>query len=313
MSTAFVFGPLSSMLRPEDRGRYRDREEVQARFAAAATILREQRGVEICFNDLLAKPSAELCARAHMNLTAALVICLQLGVVDRLRQLLPRPAWVVGCSLGDVARTISAGACTFETALHVVTRSLSEVEAADQIGSNVAVMTTPRHPFTTDDLAWFEGAGLTVSQLSDRLLNVAGLSAGLQQLRVIAQRRYWRIFHLLDFPLHSQHVARYSAQAQRLIRQVPFSAPAAGTRVYSSVLQREVVEPDDLRQEFLSSLVLPHHWKAAANDLVENHGVTRFVNIGPCRTLSRLLEEQGHGVVEADALFGCKAPAALTA
>jgi hypothetical protein len=43
-------------------------------------------------------------------------------------------------------------------------------------------------------------------------------------------------------------------------------------------------------------------------DLVENHGVTRFVNIGPCRSLSMLLEEMGHEVLEADQVIDRSGP-----
>jgi [acyl-carrier-protein] S-malonyltransferase len=303
MSTAFVFGPLSSMLRPEDRSRYRHLEEVQARFASGAVILGKSRRVQLSFDELLDQPSAVLCARAHLNFAAALVIAIQLGVVDRLQKLLPRPAWVAGVSLGDVARTVSAGVCSFESALDVVTRGLAEVERADQVGGTLVVMTTSRHPFTAEDFAWFAGADLTVSQLSERFLNVAGLSSGLQLLQDRAARRRWRIFPLLDFPLHSRHAACHTLEAQELIGRLPLGKPAPGIRVYSSLLQREVEQPDDFRQEFLGSIVQPYNWKATVKDLVEYHAVTRFVNIGPCRSLSILLEEMGHHVLEADELI----------
>jgi [acyl-carrier-protein] S-malonyltransferase len=304
MSTAFVFGPLSSMLRPEDRCRYRHLEEVRARFHRAAAILGNGGGLRMSFDELLDQPSAELCARAHLNFAAALVIAIQLGVVDRLQRLLPRPAWVTGISLGDVARTVSAGVCSFELALSAATLGLAEVERADQVGATVVVMTTSRHPFTTEDFAWFASADLVVSQLSDRFLNVAGLNSGLQLLQDRAERRRWRIFPLLDFPLHSHHAACHTAKAREIISRLPVGKPAAGIRVYSSVFQKEVGEPDDFRQEFLGSIVHPYNWKAAVNDLVETHGVTRFVNIGPCRTLSKLLEELGHDVLEADEIIG---------
>lgn len=306
MGTAFVFGPLSSMLRSEDRCRYRHLDEVQARFTGAAGIIGQRHGLRVCFDDLLDKPSAALCGRAHLNFTAALVISLQLGVVDRLQKFLPKPGWVVGCSLGDVARTVYAGACTFETALHLIMLTLNEVEQADQIGNNVVVMATSRNPFTAQDLVWLNAADLAVSQLSDQLLNVAGLCSGLELLKNKAQERHWKIFPLLDFPLHSRHVAHYTAKAHELIHRVSLGALASGIRVYSSVLQREIKDSEEFREEFLSSLVRPNHWKATVNDLVENQGVTSFVNIGPCRTLSKILRDMGQPVLEADELIGQK-------
>jgi len=303
MSTAFVFAPLSSLLRPEDRLRYRHLEEVQARFRSAAEILHATHGVRVGLDGLLDQPTPLLCARGQISLTAALVIAVQLGVVDRLQKFLPKPVWVVGCSLGDVARTVSAGACAFETALQVAMMSLFEAEEADRIGGTVVVMAPPRHPVTTEDLDWFTSNDITVSQLSARLLNVSGLTGSLGLLNDVAQERHWRIFPLLDFPLHSHHVACYAEKAQAMIRQVPFEAPAPGIRVYSSVLKREVKQPEDFREEFLGSLVLPHNWQETVNELIENHGVTSFVNIGPCRSLSRLLREEGQSVLEADDLI----------
>jgi [acyl-carrier-protein] S-malonyltransferase len=181
--------------------------------------------------------------------------------------------------------------------------SLNDVVGADQVGSTVVVMTTPRHAFTAEDYAWFAAEDLTVSRLSHRLLNVAGLNASVQLLKAKAQERHWRVFPLLDFPLHSHHVSGHTQKAFEMIRQVPFNAPASGIRVYSSVLKRELKEPDDFREEFLGSLVLPHNWQETVDDLVQNHEVSRFVNIGPCRTLSKLLKETGRQVVEAQELI----------
>jgi len=303
VSTAFVFAPLSSVLRPQDRFRYRCLEEVQARFAQAEGILKEYRGLQVHFDSLLDQPTAQLCARAHVNLTAGLIIAMQMGVVDRLGKSLAKPAWVVGCSLGDVARTVTAGVCTFDTALHVAMMSIADVEQAEPIGGNVVVMTTSRRPIDADDLAWFKDVDLAVSQLSDRLLNVAGLVRPLQLLRERAAQRHWRVSSLFDFPLHSRHVAEFAHNAKELIPLLPLQAPDSGIRVYSSVLNREMKQLQDFREEFVSWLLRPHNWMETVRDLVENHGIRQFVNIGPCRTLSRVLIEMGQDVVESDHLI----------
>ena len=148
VSTAYAFAPLSGVMRPEDRSRFRHLAEVQARFERAESILRERCGIRIHLNELLDQSTADLCDRAGLNHTATLFIALQMGVVDRLAKILPRPQWVVGCSLGDVARTVAAGFCAFEDALTIAAFSLRVIEMADESGGNVMVMATPRHPFT---------------------------------------------------------------------------------------------------------------------------------------------------------------------
>ncbi len=312
MSVAYTFAPLSSMMRAEDRLRYRHLDLVQARFARAEEVLRERRGIEVCLDQLLDQSTSDLCDRSGINYTAAAIIAMQLGVVDRLAKFLPKPDWVVGCSLGDVARTICAGAGDFETALIIATMSLDELERAESIGGNVIVITTPRRPFSPGDLAWMDGLDLAVSRLSDRVLNVAGRRADLQTLREQSHAHRWKVLPLLDFPLHSRHAACYMQQASELLSQAEFSAPEPEIRVYSSVLGREIRRPEEFRDEFVASLVQPHDWQDSVNDLVENHGVTSFVNIGPCRTLARLLQESGRDVWEADDLIEQELVGSLT-
>jgi len=188
MTTAYAFAPLSSMTRPEDRFRYRPWREVQERFTRAESIAHEDGGSPVRLDELLDQSTSKLYEPAQINYAAALIISMQLGVVDRLSKLLPKPDWVVGCSLGDMARTVCAGACTFETALPVAMFSLRAVGRAERIGGTVVVMSAPRRPFSAEDLAWMESRDLTVSRLSPRMLNVAGLAESIEALKDKAQK-----------------------------------------------------------------------------------------------------------------------------
>lgn len=303
MTTAFAFAPLSSVLRHEDRQRYRHLEEVQARFRRAEEFLREAMAVQVDFDELLDQPTDDLRQNDVVNRTAAAVVAMQLGVADRLQKIFGAPQWVVGSSLGDFARTVCAGACSFESALRLCMLSIDDVEGASQLGANVVAMTSARYPFTPEDFEWFQSIGLAVSEFSESLLDVAGPFDAIDQLNSKARERHWRIFHLIDVPLHSPYLAGCTEQARAVICALPFQPPPNGTRIYSSLLGHELNEPGELRDEFVQSLLKPHNWKQSATDLTANHGVKTFINIGPCRTLFRLLKQMGHEVLDAAELI----------
>jgi [acyl-carrier-protein] S-malonyltransferase len=302
MSTAFAFAPLTAFLRPQDRLRYRDLPEVRQRLNTAEAVFRACRGADVCFDDLLQQPTSSHYDPARIDITATLISAVQLGVVDCLQKFYPRPAWVVGCSLGDVARAACAGVCEAETGLRIALQ-ICDLKGADRIGRNIVIMTTARRPFTKDDLAWIASLNLTFSQLTPTVLNASGAFDDVDRLRQDARQKHWRTFHLADFPVHSPHLAAYSDDARQMLKQLPLQPPARGIRVYSSLLKREIICVEDFAEELVRGVTEPHSWPDSVTDLVTHHGVTTFVNIGPCRTLSHALRRMKQPVLEADDLL----------
>lgn len=291
MQTAFVLPGLNSLLNPKARLRFLDIPEVQARLRLAEDIIQKQHGRTLDFNALLRLPTQQVYSRPLISDSAMGIVALQVGIADALIKRAGTPAWVVGCSLGDLARTVIARCCSFETALGIPLIAPQNEAGADQVGSTVAVMAPAARPFSSEELSWISDLGVDTCRLSHKLLNVSGRFADIDRLFALARKAGWKVLPLLDYPVHSRYLSPYKEILVNRLRSVRFEAPSSGVRVFSTLLVKEIQASDELRFEMENSLVLPHHWHESIDVLVNRHEVTRFVNLGPCQTLSKLLRQ----------------------
>lgn len=301
--TAFAMPGLNSLLNPRARTRFSEWPEVRSRVERVREVLRDERDRAGKFDSLESLSTKKLYDRDHVSLTAAWIVAIQVGVAERVRSAIGAPSWVIGCSLGDVARTVLAGCCSFEDALRIPLSSPQREAGIDRIGRNVAVLAPSSRHFDERDLRDLEACGIEACPLSPRMLNVSGRFEDLPGLEKLATERRWKLLPLLDYPVHSRYLERIVPRIARELEPLRFEDPGPGTRVYSTLLRREILSAEELRPELERNLVLTHHWHVSARRLVDHHGVRRFVNIGPCRTLSKLLAGLGFEVVEPEELI----------
>src|SRR5438309_12013612 len=118
--SAFLFPGMNSLLNQADRFRYLGLQEVQVRLDQAEQILRDRSRLRVPLRRLLEKPTQEIYSLENVPFTTSLICSIQLGIADRLTKILPAPDWVVGCSLGDLARSIYVGSIQFELILEFI-------------------------------------------------------------------------------------------------------------------------------------------------------------------------------------------------
>lgn len=290
MKTAFVLPGLNSLLNPKARTRFLGLPEVQSRLKMTEELMKG-RGRTVDLNQLLNLPTEQLYSRQYVGSAAAAIVSLQMGVADRLIRSMGQPEWVIGCSLGDLARSVIAGCCSFESALSLPLIGIEEAVGVDQIGPNLAVLTPGSHPFTDADIARIEALGIDVSYLSPKLLNISGTFADIRRFEKMAADSKWKILRLIDYPVHSRHLVGYLRAFTKQIRSVPMTAPRASTKVFSTLLRKPVTNSDELHFEMENNLVRPVQWHPSVKRLIEDHEVKNFVNIGPCQTLTKLLKQ----------------------
>lgn len=289
--TAFVVPGLNSLLHPESRVRFERLPRVRERLRDSEAVLAEEHGIKASLRETLRLPTRFLFSRENVHLAAVATLAVQVGVAESIIEKTGPPGCVVGCSLGDVTRAMIAGACDLSSAIRILRLVRNEALPPAAAGSNAALIARESSPFSGEDLRWLDANEVDASQLSPRLLNVSGSPAGLALLRSRAWSRRWKLVALMDYPVHSRQLLLWTPAILEGADRIPISDSSPGVRVWSTQLVREISREYEFREELDRSLVSPHHWHRSALELIDGRGVGKFVNLGPCRTLSRLIRE----------------------
>jgi [acyl-carrier-protein] S-malonyltransferase len=300
---AFIFPGLNGLLRRADRNRFLPLPEVQERFRQAEAVLSSRLGHSEPLMALLEKSTEEIYSIKNISLAAVIICAIQTGVTDRLKTMGIQPAWVMGCSLGDLARAVFAGAYRFEDAVYNHVHFTRGIEGIESIGRNIGVASSVSRPFDDGDYAWFDEIAVDVSRLTPRFLNVGGRHAELSLVEARAREKGWHVMPILEYPAHSRYILPFVDRVSNEFENVQVRVPQIP--IFSSFSGKPLTDPVEIRKEFLLSITQTIHWHHAVTTLVREHGITEFVNIGPCRSLSRMMGDipGSVGVVEADALI----------
>ncbi len=303
MITAYMFPGLNGLLRHSDRLRFSALPETQVRLRRAEEVLQSRCGLVMSLDEFLAQETSVIYSVSNISIAAVAICCLQMGIVDSLSKLGHEPHWLIGCSLGDLARSITAESYSFEDAIANHVKFTKKIGGIDKIGGNIGVATKINTVFLDSDFKWFEDLGADVSRLTPRFLNIGAKFEQLALIQEQAKLRGWATMSILEYPAHSRYILPFVEAVRADFESVKISDPQIP--MFSSLSCRQLSDPDIIREEFLLSITKTIHWHKAIEKLVSHHGVGRFINIGPCTSLSRMMRdiEVDVEVVEASRLL----------
>ncbi|WP_413575228.1 acyltransferase domain-containing protein [Bdellovibrio sp. HCB290] len=290
MAVAYIFPGLNALIRKSDRNRFSHLPEVQNYFLKAEEIIAARFEKKISFKEFLELPTEEIYSIKNISLAAVAICCIQTGVAERLRDKLGQsPDWVMGCSLGDLARAVFAGAYSFEDAIFNHIWFTQRIDGIDQIGRNIGVLAPKSEKFEEQDYAWFAETQVDVSCLTPRFLNVGGRYEDLKKVEERAREKGWNTMNILDYPAHSRYILPYVLAVESDFTHVRTYSPQI--RIFSSLSAQELTDPKIIKEEFLLSITRTIHWSEAVQRLVQEKGICKFINVGPCRSLSGLMRD----------------------
>ena len=126
---------------------------------------------------------------------------------------------------------------------------------------------------------------------------------GAQRLKHFARLFDWTVIESpFDFPLHSRHLKADARQPKRIFN---VAARDPDIPVYSAVQLKCLSTANELAKDAARCFYSPVHWVEALRKLKHNFGVSRFINIGPCRSLNLLIRDTDIDlVIEEAASYG---------
>ncbi|WP_291516481.1 acyltransferase domain-containing protein [Bdellovibrio sp. ArHS] len=289
MKTVYIFPGLNGLLRKADRLRFIDYPEVQSYFSRSERVLKNDFGMNVNLVEFLHSSTENIYAIENISLAAVAITATQCGVAEHLRQKLGTPDWVMGCSLGDLARAVFAKAYTFEDAIFNHVYFTQKIDGIDKIGGNIGVLAGKGKSFSDEDHLWFDSIEVDVSQLTPRFLNIGGRFEDLKKVEERARQRGWGVMQILNYPAHSRYIVPYVNKVEADMLRVRMLPPQ--TPMFSSFSVKPLTDCEEIKSEFILSMTKTIHWHRAVTKLVQDHEVSRFINIGPCRSLSGLMKD----------------------
>jgi [acyl-carrier-protein] S-malonyltransferase len=287
--TAFVFPGLNGAGHFDEHAPLLQLPGFAARWRLVATTFGAAPGFA-AFDRALHDGSELSGAPATWPWRALSVIAMQLAAAEALEQRGERADWLCGYSIGDLARSCHAGAATFA---QVVAFAAALPELPRAAGGTLAVL--PPDAACGDALySELTAAGVAVCRLSPRFLLAAGDDPALARARDICGCATVRTRDLGACPLHTPvqgPLVRVLAAATRGVRLSP-----PQRRMFSTLWGRAIAGGDDLCAEFTTNVAAPIDFAGAVQRLRQQHGVTRFIDLGPGRHAQRFVRHHGDDV-----------------
>lgn len=301
-TSAFLFPGVNCVTREKDRRRALSLPEVSKRLSSAQEViygLGDKRSLQVH----LERSADDICRVDNIALTAPCVAAIQLGIADSLHNRGFTPDWLLGCSLGDHARSVCAGIIDFEDLIHIQHDFFTNYcqDALQFQGLNVGIRSSSQDPFGKEDMEWFKENDIAASWMSPTYVQTACTPAVYEKLEAMAGRRSWKMEQFrFEIMFHTHQLSIFSNRVQGILDQCELRNPALP--IYSSVLGKPLESTSTFVEELLTSAWNPVRWYQSVRSLVETHQVSQFINIGPCRSLSALQRSITPGNRAIDAL-----------
>jgi malonyl CoA-acyl carrier protein transacylase len=194
------------------------------------------------------------------------------------------PGLLIGCSLGDIARSVCAGAISFEAAVH---SSFDFARHMTELKSGASFHVSSKEPFTPEfqESLLQCGVQLSVSQTRKHCL-IAGPTVGLERWAEQAVAQFgFRIRPMYPYPLHSPSMNPVLSLIEHHIDPEKIKGDWK-IPMFSTVHCKPVLTQDDLMRDLADNIVKTVRWHETFEALV-GLGYRHFVNLGPSPTLFR--------------------------
>ncbi len=281
-TTAYMFSGIDGLDHLSDRLMMLTLPQVKDRISQAQEILhRIAPGFDL--TEYISSPDE--IYKKEFSLQAIAVTVVQIGLFDFYTSNGEKPDYVMGCSLGDVARSYVSGCLDYEVVVaaswnyHLKTKEIKgcgayHIKVLDGVITNeriqeiydagiyYAVEQTPRHFLVTGTL--------------DKL---AAWKAKESEIK-----RY-RINPIYDKPLHSPLMSSITQETYDLYSHTVKPPTEWKYKMLSSAHLKVIESRDDLLKDMVDNFNSTVYWMQSLQFAAKELGIKRFVNVGPAQTL----------------------------
>jgi [acyl-carrier-protein] S-malonyltransferase len=247
----------------------------------------------LCFEGPQEQLTQTINAQPALLTTSVAALLALGGTLDEAGRLdlpasLPAPQFVAGHSLGEYTALVAAGALTFPEALRLV-RERGRLMGKARSGSMAAVLGLDEAVLEEICRQYSALGALVIANYNcPGQLVLSGASEALQQAMAEANNRgAQRVIPLkVSAAFHSPLMEEAAAGLAKAVAQAEFSPARIPVVVNSSAMAMR--SPEAIRIELISQVCAPVRWTASILQIGE-HGIRRFLEIGPGKVLAGLI------------------------
>ncbi|MGQ9598841.1 MAG: ACP S-malonyltransferase [Anaerolineae bacterium] len=207
---------------------------------------------------------------------------------------LPPPAMMAGHSLGELTALVAAGAMEFADGLRLVReRGRLMKRAGEQAAGGMAAvlrMSDEEVERACQEAIHQTGAAVQIANYnSPGQVVISGDKRALARvMELLRERGAKRIIPLaVSIAAHSPLMASVVGEYRAVVEAVPLRAPRVP--VIANVSAHPLLRVNEIRDELIGQLTWPVRWTASVQRMIQ-HGVTRFLELGPKDVLSNLVQ-----------------------
>jgi acyl transferase domain-containing protein len=255
--------------------------EVRARISEAEMILADSaEKAQLDLPSFMMGPNQQ--SKRWLHQLAVATVPVQVGLFERQLKASGAPGLLIGCSLGDVARSVCAGAISFESGVVSV---YNFVRHTTELQGGAVIHVRSENDFSP---AFFEsvkahGLELSVSQTPRHCL-IAGPAVMLDLwARTQTEALGVKVRPMYPFPIHTQWM---SPVLDKIFRNIIRACDGSQWKIpmFSTIHCKPIVSQVDLFRDTMDNIVSAVRWSESITQLVRS-GYDHFVNIGPAPTL----------------------------
>lgn len=250
-----------------------------------AAVVYEEAADSFGFDLIARSREADAQALAQTALSQPLIFTLSLAAFEVLRANGVVPAAAAGFSLGECAAMTAAGALTHSDGFKLIkARSAAMQRAADAADSAMYAVIGPDASHIDEVCFGTDGYVVPVNYNTPVQTVIAGEAGPAAAAADTLKNEGARVVKLaVGAAFHSRLMCGASEEFREAIREISFSAPAFP--LYSNVTGRRLTEPPENYADYLKAqMTSPVRFVSELTEM-QRDGFTRFVELGPGRTL----------------------------
>jgi len=282
MKTALVIPGLDAIFSSKKLQRWLEFDYIQESLSKTSKYLskitKQQENLNI-FLEINKRPHLKDFDRTLVALTA-----IQLGIITGLIKNNMKWDIVLGCSHGDIARSVHTGILTLERAVEVLW-SFAYLRKNCPPGYTVTIRPIEKNKqLSTEQINWLERSGLLLSHWSETHATAGSDIKILKYIEEHSIEHGLKVTQILPYPVHSPVMQSAVDFLKNQVSTFKFNIP--NTPVYSSVNLEYITSVEQAIEEGLSSAVKPVLWIDTIKKLNNEEHVSTFINVGPSNTLT---------------------------
>jgi len=280
-NSVLLFPGLDSLFLASKLKRWIEIPKVRNSLIEASGYLSSMTGIHENLESFLMTTTRPHLADFDRSMIALMAV--QIGIARALGEV---KQWdlILGCSHGDLARSVTAQAVQYADAVELVW-SFSELKKQLPQGYTANVRTVDGSKLSIEQIKWLEvDQQLPVSRWCENNASVAGFREDLDRAAAHSRELGIKIKPVLPLPVHSPVMRSIAENLRYVLPMTKLSEPK--WPLFSSVWVRFLTGREEIQEEAVWGAFSPVRWLESVQSLIRDHGITEFINVGPSNALT---------------------------